>query len=522
LKYRIVYSVLEFEVINLTKLIKKVDLYQKLLQKYKETTLLGNINSIAFWDFEVMMPKKGVDQRSEELAFFGGLIHERNIDPKIGSLLSEIQAHEKYSTLTVPEKRNIELMQRDYDRNTKLPKDFVVKRAKHGALATEKWKEAKKKADFSIFRDALVKSVAFMKQQAAFLDPENDPYDVLLNLNEHGFTKKVYDKIFAEVKAGLIPIIKKCVDSPNQPDMSLIKRDCPAAIQKKVAIDLAGLVEYDLDHGRIDVAVHPFSTGFYDDVRITVSYNEKNFTSSFYGAMHESGHAMYSHNYPKEYKYQPLGEASSSAMHEGQARFIENVIGRSPEFWEFYLPRFKKITGKIFEDVQSEPFNHALNAVIPSKYRIFADPVTYSLHVIVRYEIEKDLFAEKITVNELPQIWNAKMKEYLGVAIENDAEGLLQDTHWAWYYFAYFPTYSLGSYYNGQFVWKLSQDIPDWKEQMRQGKLSNILNWLNVNIRNKGALYDPLDLVKEVTGKEFSAKYFIDNTQEKCSKFYGF
>jgi len=509
-------------VVNLTKTDKKVDSYQQLLQKYKEGILLGNISAIAHWDFEVMMPKKGVAQRSEELAFFGGLMHERNIDPKIGSLLADTQAKEKYAALTVPEKRNIELMQREYDINTKLPKDFVVKRAKHGALATEKWKEAKKKADYSIFRDYLATSVDFMKQQAAFMDSEGDPYDVLLNLNERGFNKKVYDKIFQEIKDGLIPIIKKCVDSPNQPDMSLIKRKCSADIQKKVAIDLAGLVEYDLDYGRIDVAVHPFSTGFYDDVRITVSYNENDFTSSFYGAMHESGHAMYSHNYPKEYKYQPLGEASSSAMHEGQARFIENIIGRSAEFWEFYLPRFKKITGKTFEDVETKPFIHAINAVIPSKYRIRADPVTYSLHVIVRYEIEKDLFAEKITIDELPQIWNDKMKEYLGVEIENDSEGLLQDTHWAWYYFAYFPTYALGSYYNGQFVWKMTQDIPDWKEQMRQGKLANILNWLNVNIRNKGAMYDPLDLVKEVTGKEFTANYFIESTREKCSKFYGF
>ena len=508
--------------INLTKTVNKLDSYQELLQKHKDGILLENISAIASWDFEVMMPKKGVAQRSEELAFFGGLRHERNIDPKIGYLLDNCLVKENYAKLTVPEKRNIELMQREYDRNTKLPKDFVVKRAKHGALATEKWKEAKKKADYSIFRDSLATSVDFMKQQAAYLDPDNDPYDVLLNVNEHGFTKKVYDKIFTEIKDGLIPIIKKCFDSPNQPDMSLIQRKFPTDLQYKMAVDLAGLVEYDLDHGRIDVAVHPFSTGFYDDVRITVSYDENDFTKCFYGAMHESGHALYSHNYPKEYKYQPLGECSSSAIHEGQARFIENIIGRSPEFWEFYLPRFKKLTGKIFADVETKPFAHAINAVLPSKYRIFADPVTYSLHVIVRYEVEKDLFAEKITIDELPQVWNDKMKDYLGVEIENDSEGLLQDTHWAWYYFAYFPTYALGSYYNGQFVWKMTQDIPDWKEQMRQGKLANILNWLNVNIRNKGALYDPLDLVKEVTGKEFSTKYFIENTLEKCANFYGF
>ncbi|RLI67923.1 MAG: carboxypeptidase M32, partial [Candidatus Gerdarchaeota archaeon] len=244
-------------------------------------------------------------------------------------------------------------------------------------------------------------------------------------------------------------------------------------------------------------------------------------TNSFFATMHEVGHALYEQNIAPEFKYQPIGKATSSAMHEGQARFIENIIGRNPAFWEFYLEKFKKITGKIFKDVQLEPFAHAINKVVPSKIRIHADPLTYSMHIILRYELEKALFADKLTVDELPSFWNEKMEEYLGIEIENDAEGILQDTHYAWGLFGYFPTYALGSYYNAQFLKVLKKDLPTWEDQLREGKIQAILDWLNKNIRRVGKLYDPLDLVKRVTGEDFTAKYFVEEVKNKYTKLYG-
>jgi len=506
----------------LGKITKELDLYKQLLTISKENTLLGNVNSTIYWDYEVMMPKKGTQQRSEEMALVRGIYHERVTDPKIGKLLTDLKTPTNFDKLTDLEKRNIELFQRDYDKITKIPTSFAKEQTKHGALATQKWKEAKSKADYSLFRNELEKMIELKKQEAAYLNPDGDPYNVLLDNYEYGFTKDIYDKIFDEVKAGLVPIIRKCVDSDNQPDSSLILRDCPTDVQNAIAHDLAKLVEYDFDGGRIDVAVHPFTTGYYDDVRFTIAYTPNDFTDMFYATMHEAGHGLYEQNLPQDYKYQPLGTATSSAMHEGQARFIENIIGRSPEFLAFYLPRFKELTGKIFADVETDPFIHAVNKVSATKIRIHADPVTYSMHIIVRYELEKELFDDKVTVDELPGLWNEKMKTYLGIDIENDAEGILQDTHYAWGLFGYFPTYALGSYYNAQLVTKLSKDIPDWEAQMKTGTLSNILNWLNVNIRNVGNQYDPLTLIKKVTGKEFSAKYFIESVQKKYSKLYGF
>lgn len=496
--------------------------YQKLLNLYKETTILGNINSIIHWDFEVMMPSKGAQQRAEQFAMLRGIIHEKAIDPEVGSLLKEIQTHKNFKDFSKAEKRNVELIQRDYDKATKIPVEFAKEVTKHSAIATESWKKAKTKADYSIFSADLEKMITLMKQQANYFNSDDDPYDVLLDYYEPGFSKKVYDGIFEEIKTGLVPLIKACVESPQQPDDSLILRKCPIDVQRKIVEDVAKLVQYDMNGGRIDVAVHPFTTGYFDDVRITVSYDEKDFSLAYFGAMHEAGHGIYDQNYPAEFKYQPLGNAPSSAMHEGQARFIENIIGRSYDFWKFYLPRFKKITGKIFADVEIDSFVHAINKVYPSKIRIHADPLTYSMHVILRYEIEKEIFADKLTIDEIPAVWNEKMMDYLGVEIENDAEGVLQDTHWAWTYFGYFPTYALGSYYNAQFLSRLSQDIPDWKEQMQAGKISTIHNWLNTTIRNRGAILDPLELIKDITGEEFSAQYFIKNAKKKYSKLYGF
>nr|NHJ84432.1 carboxypeptidase M32 [Asgard group archaeon] len=476
------------------KIVKEIDLYQKLLAYYKELTIMGNISSVLHWDKEVMMPSKGVYQRAECLALLSGMIHEKSSSPKIGSLLQEIQSHTNFDSLSIVEKRNVELIQRSYDKITKIPKSYSEEFSRLSAIATEKWKEAKRKQDYAVFRDDLEKMFELQTKYAHYLNPEKDPYDVLLDNYEKGFSKEVYDRIFTEIKSGLIPLINSCVNSANQPDESIILRNCPVNVQEVIVEDLAEIVKYNMNGGRIDVAVHPFTNGYYDDVRITVSYDPNDFTSSFYAAMHECGHALYEQNFAPEYKYQPIGNSPSSAMHEGQARFIENIIGRSPEFWKYYFPRFKHLTGQIFDNVDFNSFVFAINRVQPSKIRIHADPLTYSLHIILRYELEKEYFAGKLTIDELPSYWNDKMKEYLNIDVENDSEGVLQDTHYAWGYIGYFPTYSLGSYYNAQLLTRMDKDVPNWKEQMSQGKLDSILNWLNITVRNKGNIMDPLDM----------------------------
>ncbi|MBD3193038.1 MAG: carboxypeptidase M32 [Candidatus Heimdallarchaeota archaeon] len=499
-----------------------IHLYCQLMVKYKGTALLQDLRGTLHWDSEVMMPKNGSSQRAEELALLSGLIHERQTDPELGRLLEAIKGLQGFDSLSFPQKRNLELLQRDYDRASKIPPAFSRELAKHSALATEKWKEAKARGDFSLFREALQQMVELKKREAFYLHPERDPYDVLLDIFERGFSTCLYDKLFAEVKQGLLPLIESCLEASHQPDESLLLRKCPLKFQRAIAHHIVQFFGYDFAGGRIDETVHAFSSGYYDDVRLALNYDENNFLDSFTAVMHELGHGLYAKNLPQDFRYLPIGQGCSAAMDEGQARLLENTIGRSPAFWAFYLPKFKRLVGGLFDDLALEPFVQAVNKVHPSKIRVLADPLTYSFHILLRYELERELFADRLTVAELPVFWDEKMNDYLGLTIDDDSEGVLQDIHYAWGLFGYFPTYALGSYYTAQLLSALARDLPNWEEQLRMGYFKEILSWFRVNVWSQGNLYDPLDLLKKVTGKEFSVKYFIERARQKYSKIYGF
>jgi carboxypeptidase Taq len=238
--------------------------------------------------------------------------------------------------------------------------------------------------------------------------------------------------------------------------------------------------------------------------------------------LHEGGHALYDQNLDPEWIYQPIGSSCSLGFHESQSRFVENIVGRSREFWIYYLPKLKEVSGNIFSDIDLDTFVFAINQVKPSKIRVEADEVTYCLHIIIRFEIERDLMTDKITVADLPEIWNQKYKDYLGVDIENDSEGVMQDIHWASGSQGYFPTYALGNIYSGQILAQIRKAIPDWKDQIAEGNFHNIKQWLIENVHRYGNLYDPADLVKKITGEEINVKHYLDYLSEKYSKLYGF
>ncbi|UCG01135.1 MAG: carboxypeptidase M32 [Candidatus Heimdallarchaeota archaeon] len=498
------------------------DAYERLLKEVYDYIVLLQIKNILDWDFETYMPSKGVEQRGEELAMIAKLRHDRITNPKIGELIQAIKNDPNYSSLDLVKRRNVVLTEREYNRESKIPKELVEKIAKHTPIAIDTWKKAKKESNYLLFKPALDKMIELTKEKAYCLDPDKEPFDALVEKYEPGMSSAHYSALFKELKEGLIPVIQKCISSPNQPNITLIKRKLPISIQKQLSEDISQLVLYDLERGRIDETEHPFTTGYYDDVRITTHYYEEDFSDSFYSVLHEAGHGIYEQNLLQEYKYQLVGEFASYGIHESQSRFIENLIGRSSEFWEFYLPRLKKMTGNVFSDVELDLFVHALNEVKPSKIRITADEVTYSLHIIIRFEIERDLLAGKITTDQLPDVWNEKYREYLGVDVENDAEGVLQDTHWAGGSFSYFPSYAMGNIYNAHMLEIIARDIPDYKELIKKGELNFIIDWLVENVHSVSNLYDPPELIKRITGEEISPKYFIKYLEEKFSKIYGF
>jgi carboxypeptidase Taq len=500
--------------------------YSKIMQKTKDLVIISSVDSIVNWDMETKMPPKGINLRSLQLGMLGQIEHKLSTDPEIGQLLGRIKNHPDYESLTEIEKRNVHLIKKNYDEMIKLPEELVVEIAKQATIAVGTWKKAKAAKNYTMFKPELEKLFELKKKAAEILmgvKGTPTPYDALIDMHEPAMTSEKITKIFDELRAGLIQIIKKCASSPKQPDESFLKRKVQVSVQQKIADSLVKVISYDVDSpnagGRIDETEHPFTTGYYDDVRITTHYYEDNFASSIFSVLHEGGHAMYEQHLRPEWMFQPVGTGCSFGFHESQSRFVENIFGRSIEFWSYYLPQLKSLTGNL-SDVNLEKFVHAINAVKPSKIRIEADEVTYCLHVIIRFNIERDWFAGKISVSDLPQVWNEQYMNYLGVKIEDDSEGLMQDTHWGLGYFGYFPSYALGNVYSGQLLAILKKDMPDWNQQIAKGNFPAIRQWLTTNVHNYGNLYDPPDLIKKIAGEEINVKHYLDYLNEKYSKLY--
>ncbi|MCE7747315.1 MAG: carboxypeptidase M32 [Candidatus Heimdallarchaeota archaeon] len=496
--------------------------YDTLLKKMKELRVIEQIAQILSWDQEVMMPKGSVMQRSEQQAYVATLAHKKQTDPVIGKLLKEIKEHTDYETLSYQEKRNIYLMQRDYDRATKIPPEFVEEYTKESVISIEKWKEARTNNDYNLFKPHLEKLFELTKKYANYLNPDLPAYEVLLDLYEPGMTIEKYNKIFDPLKEATVELLEKIKQSKRKPDFSLIRRKVPIELQEKLSLELMKLFNFDMDKGRIDASAHPFTGGEYDDIRITTRYALDDFTRSLFAVMHETGHGCYEQNLPNELRYQPIGNYCSMGIHESQSRLYENIIGRSKSFWWFYLEKFKKLMGDIFSDVKYDDFILAVNAVQPSLIRVEADEVTYNLHIILRFEIERDLFEGKISIDELPEVWNKKMKETIGIDVDKISNGVIQDIHWSGGSFGYFPTYTLGNVYGAQFFAKLVQEIPDWNVGLEKGDIKSLTDWLTKNVHHKGNLYDPPELVKEVTGELPDTKYLIKHLKDKYSYLYGF
>ena len=503
-------------------------MYNRLLERNKTLTVLGSAESIVNWDMETMMPPKAVELRSEQLALLSQIHHKMSTAPATGKLLDATLKHPQYETLGEVEKRNVQLIKKNYDEQTKLPSKLVTAIAKQQALTVNTWKKAKAQKKYALFKPELEKLVALNKRGAEILKEVKQTkttYDALLDIYEPKITTEEVAKVFAELQQGLGKLLER-IKNAKAPDISMLHQEVPVEKQKLIAKALAQTLGYDVTSpnaaGRIDETEHPFTTGYYDDVRITTHYHPDSFASSIFSVLHETGHALYEEGLPQEWKYQPVGAPCSMGLHESQSRLYENVIGRSQEFWTSVLPKIKTLAAYSLSNLELDKFVHAVNAVQPSKIRIEADEVTYSLHIIIRFQMEKELFAGKIGVDELPSVWNQKYKETLGVKVENDAEGVMQDTHWASGLYGYFPTYALGNIYTGQIMGAIQRETAVWRSELAQGNLNSIRKWLSDNIYCYGDLYDPADLIKKATGTTLTVKPYLAYLNEKYSQLYAF
>jgi carboxypeptidase Taq len=502
--------------------------YRKLLVKTKDLIVLQTVEGIVHWDMETKMPPRAVEQRSLQLALLSRISHKMSTDPEIGKLLKHVTKNPDYDTLNQIEKRNVYLIQRNYNEQTALPEKLVSELTKQQTITVNTWKKAKNAKNYATLKPELQKLVDLTKQEAEIFMKVKEtatPYDALIDSNEPRMTAAQIAPIFNNLENGLKPLLEKIQASPDQPDTSILHQPVPVEAQQKIAVTLAETLGYDTTtqnaRGRIDETEHPFTEGYYDDVRITTHYYPNDFASSIFSVLHETGHAIYEQNLNPEWKYQPIGKYCSMGIHESQSRFMENIVGRSEEYWTVVLPKLKPLAPQL-QNLQLEQFIHAINRVTPSKIRIESDEVTYNLHIIIRFQLEQDLFQGKTNVNELPEAWNQKYKQLLGLTIENDSEGIMQDTHWSSGLFGYFPSYTLGNIYDGQFRAKIKQDITTWQQQLAIGNLQNITTWFKTNVHSQSNLYDPAELIKQATGTQLNSKPYLAYLTEKYSKLYDF
>ncbi len=502
--------------------------YKELTSKIKDAVILSTAEGIIHWDMETYMPPNAVEQRSQQLALLSRIHHQYATKPKIGKLLTTIQTNAEYKSLGQVEKRNVYLIKKSFREQTALPEKLVSDLAMQEAVTVNSWKKAKAQKNFRLYKADLQKLLDLSKQAAEILMKVKEvktPYEALIDNFEPKMSSETITKTFNQLLSGLKPLILKIEKCHSKRTAKILSQSVPIENQRRITQLITQTLGYDTAsqhaRGRVDETEHPFTTGYYDDVRITTHYYPNNFASSIFSVLHESGHALYEQNLNPQWQYQPVGSTCSYGIHESQSRFYENIIGRSKEFWTDFLPKIKKVAPSL-GNIQLDPFIQAINRVERSKIRVEADELTYSLHIIIRFELERDLFADKITVDELPEVWNQKYADYLGVKVENDSEGVMQDTHWASGLYGYFPSYSLGNIYSGQITATLTKDQPDWRNNVAQGKLEDVNGWLKTNIHRQGDLYDPEKLIKIVTGRNLDAEPYLQYLNKKYSSLYGF
>jgi carboxypeptidase Taq len=500
--------------------------YEKLREASREIAYLSSIEKLLSWDQETYLPKDGGPSRATQLAILTSIIHEKKTGNKFKKLLNALiktsSGKFKDSSLNEEQKAALNCWRKDYLQAVKLPPKFVEEFAKTTSEGFLRWTEARREDSFTLFKPFLEKIIDLSREKAQLLGFKNSPYDALLNLFEPELTVEIIDPIFAELKKGLISLLEK-IKKSKEIDDSILKKECSEAVQLKLSKKIMSLMGLNENFCRLDSSAHPFSTYIdHNDIRMTTRFHRNNLISNILSTLHEGGHSLYDHQLPEKHFGSPLGEPISYGMHESQSRFWETLIGKGLPFWSLFFPEVQKLFQENFGKVTLLNFYQALNRVSPSFIRIEADEVTYSLHIIIRYEMEKALISKEIEVADIPSAWNEKTKKYLDLIPPSDNFGCLQDVHWSLGYFGYFPSYTLGNLYASCFFNQFKKDHPDYDKKIKQGDLSFINQWQKENIHQYGRRYSSIELIKKVTNSDFSSQPYLNYLDEKYFEIYGF
>jgi carboxypeptidase Taq len=487
--------------------------YQKLIDRSREIALVASAGELLSWDLETYLPRKGVDFRAEQLAHLSGHTHRLFIAKKVGDWISACEQHG--FAAESGEAANVKEWRRRYDRATKIPTRLVEKLQRVRTHAREAWREARQQSDYSKFKPHLKKLVTINKQMADCWGYQESPYDALMDEYEPGAQASQVRALFGQLRPQIVSLLGPAVERSAAVPENFLEGNYPILAQQALNLEVAGAIGFDFDAGRIDTTTHPFcSTMGPADCRLTTRYNERNFTQSFFGVLHEAGHGMFEQGLPREHYGTPLGSAASLGVHESQSRLWENHVGRSRSFWEHWYPvvcRHFPELGKF----SAEQIAAAVNRVSPSFIRVEADQVTYDLHIILRFEIELKLIEGQLDVRDVPACWNEEFEKMLGLKIARDSDGCLQDIHWSLGTIGYFPTYTLGNLNAAQLMYRATHDNPSLESELARGKYQGLLGWLREKVHHQGQRLLPQDLMKSVTGEPTSTSHHINYLRKK-------
>lgn len=503
---------------------KSQQLYKKLHQLSRETKIIQGVAMVMEWDQETYMPPGAAGIRAEQLESLASLIHKKKTAPAFRKTLDQLidlrSGKIKGSKLGQRQQAALRAWRRDILKATRLPNAFVKALAKLSSEAMTVWKQAKINSDFKTFQPYLERLVAMCRKKADLLGYKGHPYDALLDEYEPEATYQELFQLFGQIRKPIISLLKK-VRSAMTIETRCLEGEFPVEKQLAFSHILLKAVGYDEKYGRLDFSSHPFSSSCHPtDSRITTRVTTPDIDSNILTVLHEAGHSLYEMGLPPEEYGSPLGEAISLGMHESQSRWWETRIGQGRPFWQYFFPKLKEVFPGKFDQVSLDAFVRAINCVTASMIRVEADEVTYPLHVMLRFDLEYELMDGSLKVKDLPEAWNGKMKDYLGVVPTNDREGCLQDVHWSMGAFGYFPTYALGNIYAAHLFETFEEQHPDWPQRVAKGELLFIREWLRQNVYQYGREYSSQALLEKVTGKPLTAHAYLHYLQEKYNKLY--
>lgn len=489
--------------------------YQDVVAAMEKISGLNSINAIISWDQETYMPEYGNEYRAYQQSLLSGMAHELFTRPELGE---GIKTCLKNCAPNSIEYRNLELLLEDFERQRKFSTAFVEEMSRAVSNAFQAWSVGKQNNSFSDYAKHLQKLIDLKRKESDILGYQEHPYDAQINLHERGTTTSQLNALFEEVRKELVPFVKT-ITSGNQVSSDFFFQKFDKKRQWDFGMEMLRDMGYNLSAGRQDESSHPFTISLGpNDIRITTRVSEEDLAEMIWSTVHECGHALYEQGLKKSEFGLPCGEAASLGIHESQSRLWENNVGRSLPFWNYYFPKLQQIFPEQLKQITALDFFKGMNKVESSFIRTSADELTYHFHIMIRFEIEKAIFEGKLKATELPEYWNAKYKEYLGLDVPDYRQGIMQDVHWSHGSFGYFPTYSLGSFYAAQFFRQAESEIPGLEEKIAAGNFVQLLDWLRIKIHQHGRFYTAQELCKQVTGEPLNFSHFMSYAKKK----YGF